>query len=89
MEVLRLLNSKQSESGKPDIRHLGDRQNGLYREGEAPADPKPSSAGASLSHPYLGQVDFSLPLALYVSQANLQSRSLRKLSRASRTGQWS
>jgi len=38
---------------------LGERQNGLYREGEAPADPKPSSAGASLSHPCLGQVNFS------------------------------
>ena len=35
---------------------LGERQNGLYREGEAPADPKPSSAGASLSHPCLGQL---------------------------------
>ena len=42
---------------------LSERQNGLYREGEAPADPKPSSAGASLSHPCLWQVDFSLPLA--------------------------
>ena len=28
---------------------LGERQFLLYREGEAPAEPKPSSAGASLS----------------------------------------
>ena len=29
---------------------LGERQFPIYREGEAPAEPKPSSAGASLSH---------------------------------------
>ena len=45
-------------------RRLGERQNGLYREGEAPADPMPSSAGASLSHPNQMQVEFSLPLDL-------------------------
>ena len=32
---------------KDPIEPLGERQNGLYREGEAPADPMPSSAGAS------------------------------------------
>ena len=36
----------------------------IYREGEAPAEPKPSSAGASLSHVKKRRVDFSLPLAL-------------------------
>jgi len=35
----------------------------LYREGEAPAEPKPSSAGASLSHSNHRLVVFSLPLA--------------------------
>ncbi len=29
---------------------LGERQQCSYLEGEAPAEPKPSSAGASLSH---------------------------------------
>jgi len=43
---------------------IGERQNGLHWEGEASADPKPSLAGASLSHPNRRQVDFSLPLAL-------------------------
>ena len=44
---------------------LGERQHCLYREGEAPAEPKPSSAGASLSHWNPCQVVFTLPLALY------------------------
>ena len=44
--------------------NLGERQNGLYREGEVPADPKQSSAGASRAHPNDQQVDFSPPLAL-------------------------
>ena len=35
----------------------------FYRAGEAPAEPKPSSAGASLSHLKTRQVDFNLPLA--------------------------
>ncbi len=46
------------------LRQVGERQSGFYREGEAPAEPMPSSAGASLSHSNHRQVDFSLPLAL-------------------------
>jgi len=40
------------------------RSDSEYREGEATADPKPSSAGASLSHPNHRQVDLPLQLAL-------------------------
>ena len=43
----------------------------MYREGEAPADPMPSSAGASLSHLNHRQVEFSLPFALVLSLATL------------------
>ena len=43
---------------------LGERLNGYNREGEAPAEPKPSSAGASHSHWNSWQVVFCLPLAL-------------------------
>ena len=49
---------------------LGEQQNGLYREGEAPADPMSSSAGASFSHPNQRQVDFGVHL-----DANEQSSS--------------
>ena len=42
---------------------LGGRRICLYREGEAPAEPKPSSAGASLSQMKTWQVDFNLQLA--------------------------
>ncbi len=43
---------------------LVERQRCLCREGEAPAEPKPSSPEASLSHWNPWQVVFSLPLAL-------------------------
>ncbi len=43
---------------------LGERLNGYNREGEAPTEPKPSSAGASHSHWNSWQVVFCLPLAL-------------------------
>ena len=46
---------------------LGEWQYRLYLESEAPAEPKPSSAGASLSQWDPWQVDFILPLALLVN----------------------
>ena len=48
------------------IRRLGERQYRLYWEGEAgeaPAEPKPSSAGASLAQWDPWHSDFILPLA--------------------------
>ena len=43
------------------IRRLGERQYRLYWEGEAPAEPKPSLAGASLSRWNPWQLVFTLP----------------------------
>ncbi len=42
------------------------------RGGEAPAEPKPSSAGASLSQMKTRQVDLNLPLALCILHSNLR-----------------